>query len=140
MAKRTEVGAAAVREWFAGLSEAERTFIPKGATEAVTLSVGARGKLSEHVVAAYEAATKNRYVAGHVESRKITGKRPDSNGRMRSVTVTATVPEIREWAKTPEAAAAGVKIGARGRVSSATIAAFVARPVAAKAKPVAKAE
>jgi hypothetical protein len=122
MASKREVGAGTVREWVGTLTEAERTVTVDGVE--VELSIGKRGKLSDNVIKAFEKANKRTvYVPGFVESRKITGLREDANGRKRPVTVTATLPQVREWA-----AAEGLAIGERGRVSSAVLSAFAARP------------
>ena len=132
MAAKRPVGAPRVREWF-GSAEGQTflaEFAEKKKLDPATLTIGHRGKLSEHVIAAFHAANKREvYTVGHKPAVKITGKRENAGGQKRTVTVSATLGEIRDWAKSPEGVAAGVKVGSRGRVSEAVKLAFVARPV-----------
>lgn len=125
MSSKRNVGAGRVREWFGTLSEAERNVTAKDGTVTV-LSIGKRGKLSDAVIAAFQKANKREvYSAGHVEARKITGTRENpSNGRKQTVTVTATLGEVRAWAQSE-----GIKLGDRGRIAESVLSAFAARPV-----------
>ena len=132
------VGASVVREWFSSLAEADRVLKVKGADD-IPLSIGQRGKLSDDVITAFEKANRGKvYMAGHVEPRKITAKVSTSNGRSRTVNVTATLSEVRAWAQSPEAKASGINVGARGRISEDVYTAFATRPGAAPAAKVSK--
>jgi uncharacterized protein with GYD domain len=122
MASKRVVGAGAVREW--AQSEAGQAVLT-----AEGLTVGARGKFSEKLLDAFHKANRGvKYGVGHVEPVSIKGSRKTEAGRTVPVTVKATLSEVRAWAQSEEAQAAGVTVGARGRVSSATLAAFASRP------------
>ena len=86
------------------------------------LTVGTRGKLPPEVIKGYNDSHKVKYVqAAFVQTRKITGTKPDKNGRNRSVTVTATTAEVRD-----AAVQAGLAKPGRGRLSNEVFAAFAA--------------
>lgn len=108
MARRVEVSGSEVRAF----------------AKAEGIEVGARGRFSKELVDAFHKANKGkRYMPNHVPTRKISGTRETANGRKVPVTVTATLAEVRAFAKD-----AGLPIGARGRVSRPVLAAFAARP------------
>lgn len=124
MATRKNVGGNEVRAW--AKSEAGQAFLADWAAKADkdVPTVGERGRFAKDLVDAFHAANKKaRYTANHVETRKISGIRETSNGRKIPVTVTATLAEVRAFAK-----AEGMPIGDRGRVSKDVYAAFAARP------------
>jgi len=136
MASKRNVGGSRVREFLLSedgqaalvaaqeAAEAKGEKFPKPLTE-----VGARGRFSAAQIEVFHKANKReRYTANHVEARKITGTREGSNGRKQTVTVSATLPEVRAWAESPEGIAAGVKVGSRGRIGKDVLSAFAARP------------
>jgi len=123
MAARKTVGASAVRSWFTALDADQRA-----ALDLTDATVGDRGKIAVKIITAFEKETRQKYAAGYVEPVTVEGKREDSKGRKRSVKVTATLSEMRAWAQSPEAMAAGIKVGSRGRLSASVKEAFAARP------------
>jgi len=127
MAARKTVGASAVRSWFTALDATERE-----ALDLTDATIGGRGKISVKIIKAFEKTTRQNYVAGYVEPVTVEGKREGKDGRKRSVKVTATLSEMREWASSPEAVAAGIKVGSRGRLPASVKQAFAARPVEPK--------
>lgn len=108
MASRKNVGGNEVRTW----------------AKAEGLAVGERGRFSQELVDAFHKANKTvRYEPNHVPTRQIQGMRETSNGRKVPVKVTATLAQVRAFAK-----AEGLTVGSRGRVSQEVYAAFAARP------------
>lgn len=85
-------------------------------------TVGTRGRFAPALVKAYNAAHKGApYVeAAFIETRKVTATVTDKRGRKRPVTRSVSLPEVRK-----AAAAAGVKVGERGRIGSTVLAAYV---------------
>lgn len=119
MARKTEVSGSVVREW--ANSEAG-----KAALAAADLTVGLRGKFSAKVITLFEKENKGkRYVEKLVPTVRVKGVRVSESGRKVPVTVVATMSEIRAFA-----AAEGLPIGERGRVSQTVLSAFAARPKA----------
>jgi len=126
MARKTSVNGSAVRTW--AQSEDGQAFLTTWATEneVDVPTVGARGKFSAALIAAFHKANPtSRYEVGHVQSVKVSGTRVTSNGRKIPVTVNATLPELRAFAQSQ-----GLSVGARGRISAEVKAAFAAQPKA----------
>lgn len=126
MASRKNVGGSEVRTW--AKSDEGKAFLASWAAEneVEVPTVGERGRFAEALVTAFHKANpKIRYEAKHVPTRQISGTRETSNGRKIPVKVTATLAEVREFAK-----AEGMPVGSRGRIASEVYAAFAARPKA----------
>lgn len=124
MASRKNVGGNAVRTW--AKSDEGKAFLATWATEneVEVPTVGERGRFAEALVTAFHKANpKVRYEAKHVPTRQIQGVRETSDGRKYGVKVTATLAEVRDFAK-----AEGLAVGSRGRISQEVYAAFAARP------------
>lgn len=124
MAKRRSVGGSVVRTW--ALSDEGQALLSEASEKAgkdLTV-VGDRGRFAQELVDAFHKANKgSQYTPNFVPTRKITGTRETETGRKQSVTVTATLAEVRAFAK-----AEGLTIGERGRVSKEVLSAFAARP------------
>ena len=82
---------------------------------------GARGRLPQATIDAFNKGRKNVYVPGAPRPAKIkvSGVRTNARGRKTPVTMNATHGEVRAAAE-----AAGVSLGARGRIPSPVLSAF----------------
>lgn len=117
MASRKFVSASTVREWFAGLSEAD---------QAEVVAPGSRGRLHPKTIAAFKAANKGlTYEPKVAEAKTVTVSYPalDKAGRKRTASVTMTLSEAR--------ALLGAE-GKRGRLSLDNLTDILAQQYAAE--------
>lgn len=112
MASRKNVPASEVRAWLRDNAEAVGVPAP-----------GARGKLSEAQIKAFEKHNKGKAFshAAYKPVRKVTAVVTSDNGRKRPVTKNVNLPEVRA-----AAIDAGIPLGDRGRIPGKVLSAFVA--------------
>ncbi len=94
------------------------------------LTVGARGRFSQDLVDSFNKGRRSeqKYVAAtHVKTIKVSGTRVSSNGRKTPVTLNATHGQVRAAAQ-----AAGVELGARGRIPASVLTAFASGTLVAQ--------
>lgn len=116
MATRKPVPASEVRSWLR--DHAESAGVP---------APGARGKLSEAQIKAFEKGNKGKAFshATFKPVRKVTAVVVSESGRKRPVTKNVNLPEVRA-----EAIKAGIPLGDRGRIPQTVLSAFVAGELA----------
>lgn len=104
----TVVGATEVRAWAAETSHPDLKQPREGES-------AARGRMSQRLIADYEAATGNRYEAGHrpVQTFEVPVTKFDSKGRKRTRKVVKSRAEVLE--------AAGLATNHKGVVSKAAL-------------------
>ena len=105
---KTVVGATEVRTWAAETGHPDLKAPREGES-------AARGRMSQRLIADFEAATGNVYQAGHrpVQTFEVTVTKRDSKGRKRSRKVTKSRAEVLE--------AAGLATNHKGVVSKAAL-------------------